>query len=62
MRNGILAIAVACGVSAQAFADEQTAIMQRTVKAAENPMIASETWEMLRPDITTQPSFWTVKA
>ena len=57
MRNGILAIAVACGVSAQAFADEQTAIMQRTVKAAENPMIASETWEMLRPDITDKAEF-----
>lgn len=57
MRNGILATAFALSVATHAVADDQSAIMQRTVKAAENPMVASETWELLRPDVTDQTEF-----
>lgn len=57
MKHGILATAFALSVATHAVADEQSAIMQRTVKAAENPMVASETWELLRPDVTDQTDF-----
>lgn len=57
MKNGILATAFALSVATQAIADDNSAIMQRTVKAAENPMVASETWDVLRPDVTDQTEF-----
>ena len=51
------AMAIALGIGTQAFAGDQSTIMQRTVKAAENPLVASETWELLRPDITDETEF-----
>lgn len=57
MKNGILGTAFALSVATQAIADDNSAIMQRTVKAAENPMVASETWDVLRPDVTDQTEF-----
>ena len=57
MKNGILTTAFALSVATQAIADDNSAIMQRTVKAAENPMVASETWDVLRPDVTDQTEF-----
>lgn len=57
MKRVIPAIFISLGYFTQTLADDSNLIMQRTVKAAENPMIASETWDLLRPDITDEAEF-----
>lgn len=57
MKRMVPAMAVALGFFTQAIAGDQSTIMKRTVKAAENPMVASETWDLLRPDVTDQTEF-----
>ena len=50
-------ILIAFGFASQAIAADGSAIMQRVVKPVENPMVASETWEILREDLTDRTMF-----
>lgn len=54
IRTVALAAALTLGAWGPALAD---GVMQRTVKAPDNPMIASPTWEALRPDVTDVTEF-----
>lgn len=54
IRTIALATALALGTTSLVQAD---GVMQRTVKAPDNPMISSPTWEVLRSDVTDATDF-----
>lgn len=57
MNYPAIVAAFGLGLSGTALADGTSGIMQRVVKAPENPKVASPTWDVLRQDVTDTTEF-----